>query len=222
VGAAVAGWVQGTATTLTGAVLGLLAGGRPGAALAGALSAVFAVPFGQAVVRGRPYHGPGGVRRCVVDATWSSLNTWAGSIFYGVLRLAGNPLDLERTHGAGSLWLINGVVPRYATTIGTVKAGSNPRIDAHEEIHVLQARVFGPLYLPLVAVNYVVATVLPYWLLFSDRPGYAIDGVGAYFEKGVYPHVWHELWAYRVTASSRPEGPGGASGRRPLPGSGRA
>jgi hypothetical protein len=211
--ATLAGGVQAVAVTTTGAVLGLLAGGRPGAALAGALSAVFAVPFGRAVARGRPYHGPGGVRRCVVDATWSSLNTWAGALFYGVLRLRGNPLDVERTRGRGSIWLRDGVVARYATTVGTVKAGSNSRIDAHEEIHVLQARVFGPLYLPLVALSFVVATVVPYWLLLPDRRTYAVDSVVAYFEKGVYPHTWHELWAYRTTARPRPDGPGGASGR---------
>lgn len=206
-GGAVAGWAQGTATTLTGAVLGLLAGGRLGAAVAGAVSGVFAVPFGRAVAQGQPYQGPGGVRRCIVDATWSALNTWAGAIFYGLLRLAGNPLDEERTRGTGSIWLVNGVVRRYATTIGTVKAGSNERIDRHEEVHVLQARLFGPLYLPLVGLNYVVATVLPYWLLLPDRTTYSLDSVADYFEKGVYPHTWHELWAYRAAAPSSPRVP---------------
>lgn len=205
--AAIAGWVQGMATIGVGAVMGLLAGGRVGAAVGGALSGVFAVPFGRAVARGRPYQGPGGLRRCVVDATWSALNTWAGAVFYGLLRLTGSPLDVERTRGTGSIWLVKGVVRRYATTIGTVKAGSNERIDRHEEIHVLQARLFGPLYLPLVAVNYVIATVVPYWLLFSDRAGYTIDSVAAYFERGVYPHVWNELWAYRAAGRGSSGGP---------------
>lgn len=205
-GAAIAGWAQGVATTTTGAAMGFLVGARVGAAVAGVLSGLFAVPFGRAVARGRPYHGPAGVRRCTLDATWSALNTWAGAVFYGVLRLAGNRMDVERTRGTGSIWLVNGVVPRYATTVGTVKAGSNDRIDRHEQVHVFQARLFGPFYLPLVGVNYVVATVAPYWLLFSDRAGYSIDSLGAYFEKGVYPHVWNELWAYRATAgtSSKP------------------
>ncbi|HEV2768190.1 MAG TPA: hypothetical protein VGV63_10875 [Acidimicrobiales bacterium] len=205
--AAIAGWVQGMATTGVGAVMGLLAGGRVGAAVGAALSGLFAIPFGRAVARGRPYQGPDGLRRCIVDATWSSPNTWAGALFHGALRLRGNPLDVDRTRGTGSIWLVNGVVPRYATTIGTVKAGSNERIDRHEEVHVLQARLFGPFYLPLVAVNFVVATLFPYWLLFPDRAGYTIDSVGAYFERGVYPHVWHELWAYRAAGRASPGGP---------------
>ncbi len=197
-GAAIAGWVQGMATAGVGAVMGFLAAGRVGAAVGGALSGVVAIPFGRAVARGQPYQGPGGLRRCIVDATWSALNTWAGALFYGILRLRGNPLDVDRTRGRGSIWLVHGVVPQYATTIGMVKAGSNERIDRHEEIHVLQARLLGPLYLPLVAINYVIATLVPYWLLFSDRASYSVDSVAAYFERGVYPHVWHELWAYRV------------------------
>jgi hypothetical protein len=152
------------------------------------------------VWHGRPYEGVGGLRRCLIDATWSALNTWAGAVYYGVLRLTGNPLDAGRCRGKGSIWLVNGVVARYATTIGCVKAGSNDRIDRHEEIHVFQARLFGPLYLPLVGLNYAVATVVPYWLfLFRDPVKRPIKGFRSYFENGVYPHVWNELWAYRAT-----------------------
>lgn len=200
-GAAVAGWVQGLAVTVTGAAMGSVAAGWAGALVAGLLSAVFAVPYGRAVARGRPYQGSGlNVWRCIVDATWSSLNTWAGAIYYGLHRLARNRLDVERTRGTGSIWLVNGVVSRYATTIGIVKAGSNEHIDRHEEIHIFQARLFGPLYIPLVIVNYVIATVVPYWLLFRDKARYPVRGFSAYFENGVYPHVWNELWAYRATA----------------------
>lgn len=199
--AAIAGWVQGMATIGTGAVMGFVAGGRVGAAVGGTLSGLFAVPYGRAVALGGPYQGSGlNVWRCIVDATWSSLNTWAGAIYYGLHRLAGNRLDVGRTTGRGSIWLVNGVVSRYATTIGTVKAGSNEHIDRHEEIHIFQARLFGPLYIPLVVLNYVIATVVPYWLLFSDRARYPVRSVGTYFENGVYPHVWNELWAYRATA----------------------
>ena len=87
------------------------------------------------------------------------------------------------------------MVPKYATTIGTVKAGSNEYIDEHEMIHVFQAQLFGPLYLIGVGLNYVVATILPYWLFKNRRK---ITGFGSYFEDGVYPNVWNELWAYKV------------------------
>ena len=198
--AAVAAWIQGLSVTATGAVIGYLVGGSVGAVIVGAVSAVFAIGYGRAVLAGRPYEGSAlGAWRCFVDATWSSLNTWAGAIYYGIHRLTRNTLDAERCRGKGSLWLVKGVVPQYATTIGTVKAGSDDIIDQHEEIHIFQARLLGPLYLPLVGLNYVVATIVPYWLLFRDKARRPIAGFGSYFENGVYPHVWNELWARRAT-----------------------
>jgi hypothetical protein len=189
----------GASVTGTGALLGFLVAGRVGAVVLGLLSVPFAITFGRAVRRGRPYAGRRGALRCLVDATWSSLNTWAGAVYYGLHRLAGNTHVLAKSSGRGSIWLEKGVVRKYATTIGPVKAGSTDRIDRHEEVHVFQARLFGPFYLPLVALNYVIATVVPYWLLFRDEERYPITGVASYFENGVYPHVWNELWAYRVS-----------------------
>ena len=50
-----------------------------------------------------------------------------------------------------------------------------------------------------MVLNYIVATLIPYWLLFRDKDRYPITGFASYFENGVYPHVWNELWAYRAT-----------------------
>lgn len=198
---ALAAWIQGIAVTATGAVIGfLVVGGGMGALILGVLSGLFAIPYGLGISQGRPYEGSAmGAWRCFLDATWSSLNTWAGAFYYGIHRLTRNTLDLPRCYGKGSLWLVKGVVADYATTIGLVKAGSNDTIDRHEEIHIFQARLFGPLYIPLVILNYVVATIVPYWLLFRDKARRPITGFGSYFENGVYPHVWNELWAYRAT-----------------------
>ncbi len=199
-GAAIAGWVQGLAVTAVGAAIGYVMGEGLGALVGGGISGVFAIVYGRAVAQCRPYQGSAlGVWRCIVDATWSAVNTWAGAIYYGLHRLAGNRHDVARSTGRGSIWLVNGVVSRYATTIGPVKAGSNAAIDSHEEIHILQARLFGPFYMPLVVANYVVATIVPYWLLFYDKDRYPVRGFTSYFEHGVYPHVWNELWAYRAT-----------------------
>lgn len=195
--AAFAGIFVGVSVALTGVGLGVLVGGPVGAVILGAISALFAIPYGRAVALGKQYRGATGAFLCVIDATWSSLNTWAGAIYYGIHRMAGNTHDAAKSAGTGSIWLTKGVVAKYATTIGLVKAGSGPTIDKHEEIHILQARIFGPLYLPLVGANYVLATVLPYWLLFRDKEKHPISGFGSYFEHGVYPHVWNELWAYR-------------------------
>ena len=193
----VAGLVQGLAVALFGALLGGLLGGVVGAVIGLVILGLFAIPYGRAVAQGQMYAGDAlGIWRFVLDASWSVPNTAAGAIYYGVHRLTGNTHDVTKTKGSGAIWLVKGVVPKYATTIGTVKAGSNEYIDDHEMIHVFQARLFGPLYLIGVGLNYVVATILPYWLLFKNRR--RITGFGSYFEDGVYPNVWNELWAYKV------------------------
>lgn len=208
-GGRVSGILQAIAVTAVGAVLGWLIGGPIAALVLGAISLGFAVGFGRAVARGEPYRGAGGARRAVIDATWSSPNTWVGAIYYGIHRLAGNTHDPERSRGTGAIWLEKGFIPQrrdsdtgkvaawYATTIGTVKAGSYDEVDPHEQFHVFQARLFGPLYVPLVVANYLVATVLPYWFLVPSECRRPISGVVTYFTHGVYPHVWNEWWAYQ-------------------------
>lgn len=134
----------------------------------------------------------------VLDNTWSLPNTCVGSLFLALNLVFGNRVDATMTAGRTTIVLRDGVFGGFATTLGNVEAGSTSAIADHEYIHVLQARIFGPLYVPLVVLNYVVATILPYWLLYHDRVGRPITGVGAYFMRGVYPHVWNEEWAYRV------------------------
>jgi hypothetical protein len=191
--------VQGMVVIGVGALLGWAVAGGLGAAVGAVVSAPFGVGYGRAVALGLPYSdGRRGARRCLIDATWSAPNTWAGAVYYGLHRLRRNSLDPDRCRGTGSLWLVDGIVPQYATTIGIVKAGSNDRRDRHELVHVLQARLLGPLYLPLVLLNYPVATVVPYWLLVRPPRRRPVTGLRSYFERGVYPHTWHEYWAYRV------------------------
>ena len=199
----IAGWIQGLAVVVTGVALGSLFGGLVGAIIGGLVLAPFALFYGRAVKQGEVYTGDAmGIWRFLLDATWSSLNTAAGAIYYGIHMLFGHTFNVDETRGTGSLWIDEGVSDDYATTIGTVKAGSNERIDDHEMIHVFQARLFGPLYLLLVGLNYVIATILPYWLLFKDRK--PVSGFGSYFLDGVYPHVWNELWAYKYAKKPAP------------------
>jgi hypothetical protein len=191
--ASVTGWISGIVVALVGAAIGSLFG-LIGALIGLVVFGAFAVPYGMAVAAGKMYDGDAiNIWRFIFDATWSSLNTAAAAIYYGVHLVTGNTLNVALTQGTGAIWLDKGVVPQYATTIGTVKAGSNASIDDHEMIHVFQARLFGPLYLILVGINYVIASIVPYWLLMKHKP---ITGFGSYFEDGVYPHVWNELWAY--------------------------
>jgi hypothetical protein len=41
-----------------------------------------------------------GVWRAILDATWSSLNTAAAALYYGIHRLTGNTHNLARTKAA--------------------------------------------------------------------------------------------------------------------------
>jgi hypothetical protein len=134
-----------------------------------------------------------------VDLTWSALNTWAGALYLAGHLAVGHRLDDARSRGTGSLWVVEGTFPGYATTIGIVKAGATEAVDAHEMVHVFQGRLLGPLYLPSVGLNYVLATVVPYWLPYHDRSRWPITGIATYFLNGVYPNVWNEAWAYRAT-----------------------
>jgi hypothetical protein len=191
--ASVTGWISGIVVALVGAAIGSFFN-LVVAAILFVVFGLFAIPYGRGVATGKMYDGDAmNIWRFIVDMTWSSLNTAAAAIYYTVHRMTGNTLNVPLTQGTGAIWLDKGVVSAYATTIGTVKAGSDSTIDDHEMIHVFQARLFGPFYLILVGVNYVVATIVPYWLLMKHKP---VTGFGSYFENGVYPHVWNELWAY--------------------------
>jgi len=192
--ASVTAWISGIAVALVGLAIGFLFNSLIAALILFVIFGLIAIPYGRAVATGKMYDGDAiNIWRFIIDVTWSSLNTAAAAIYYAAHRMTGNTLNVPLTQGTGAIWLDKGVVPQYATTIGTVKAGSTSTIDDHEMIHVFQARLFGPFYLLLVALNYVIATIIPYWLLLKHKP---ITGFGSYFEDGVYPHVWNELWAY--------------------------
>lgn len=190
--------------TNTGALMlpGLLISGV-GAAIFGVVGLVLGIIHAAAVITTTSYdHDGHGVWLFVVDHTWSLPNTVVGSLFLALNMLLGNRLDKTNSRHRSTLVLKKGVFPNFATTIGNVEAGSfEHNITAHEYTHAFQARAFGPLYIPLVVVNYVAATILPYWLLYHDHDTKPIRSLGNYFMCGVYPHTWHEEWAYAVEGS---------------------
>lgn len=196
----VAGLISAILLTAWGGGLGLLLGGAAGLMIGAVAGLLLGAVYGWAIAAGKAYDfdSAGGVIAFVVDHTWSVVNTVAGALFLTLNLIFGNRLDRAFTPRRNLVGLHNGVVPGFATTIGTVQAGTGKNIDVHEAVHVLQARIFGPLYLPLVVANYVVATVVPYWLIYHDRAARPITGPVAYFRRGVYPHTWNEEWAYRI------------------------
>jgi hypothetical protein len=74
------------------------------------------------------------------------------------------------------------------------------RVVSHESMHVWLARLFGPFLYPILIVNYVFNTVIPWGWLFTS-PGPADPG--KYFVCGVYPYTLFELWAYAVKGSKQ-------------------
>lgn len=183
-----------------GAVVGFLLGDWRGLLIGLAVGLLLGLVFGWAVGAAEVYdlRSVSGVLLFVLDHTWSLANTVAGALFLSINRILRNRLDRTQSRHSGAVVLANGVFPGFATTIGTVQAGTTPTISLHEGAHVTQARIFGPLYIPLVLANYALATIAPYWLIYHDRVNRPIDGFRAYFIRGVYPNTWNERWAYRV------------------------
>jgi hypothetical protein len=198
------GVLSGIWFALVSAVLGFLAGGVIGMLVGIGLGLLFGIVFGWAIVSAEAYEPTvASVLLFVVDHTWSLVNTMAGSVYLVGNLIFGNRIQREVSRHTGAVQLVNGIIPGYLTTIGTVIAGVDEPVHAHEHGHVLQARIFGPLYLPMVISNYVIATILPYWLLYHDRTRYPINSFRAYFMDGVYPHVWNEAWCYAVYGPAR-------------------
>ena len=153
---------------------------------------------------------PRGWVELLVDTTWSLPNTLFGFVLGNpVYALFGTP-SRRKSKDAG--WIV--YLPRSATgfgnnvlqTLGTVNIGGAGQ---HEKMHLLQARIFGPLYLPLFAVFYIVtATVQVAWTLTLGwilrlarvrqkaylRPP-ARSAVGGFFG-WIYYATPFELWAY--------------------------
>lgn len=180
----------------TNAGAGFLIGSWVGGAIGLALGAVHG--WSMSIVRAYDWSKGSGWLQFVIDNTWGLLNSIVGSIYLVVNLVTLNKFSSDVSAGTGSIVLRRGVFPGFATTLGNVVAGGTPGIMKHELIHVLQGRIFGPLYVPSVMLNYAIGTILPYWLIYHDHKNHPIDGLGAYFMKGVYPHTWNEEWAYKV------------------------
>jgi hypothetical protein len=91
-----------------------------------------------------------------LDVTWSFPNTLfglvIGNLFYPFLG------GLSRTLSEGQGW-VSYARPggRVLQTLGTINLGG---AGAHERVHLWQARIFGPLYLPLFGASYVITALL--------------------------------------------------------------
>jgi hypothetical protein len=219
-----AGAVSAAIITLVGAAIGALFGSSLGAVIGAAVGLAVGGAYGWMLARAGSYGlNRRNFLRFLVDHTWSLPNTLVGSLFLFYNLVIRNELNTADSRRSSTVVFTRGVIPNrkrivrvqtavgpatavqrtyFATTIGNVKVGVRPdsgeALKRHEDVHVFQARLFGPLYIPLVGLGFLVAILLPYWLLYHDRHHRPIRSFRDYFMRGVYPHTWHEEWAYSV------------------------
>lgn len=160
------------------------------ALIAGVIGGVYsAIAFGRGIYG----LGPLSILGYLLDMSWSLLNTSASLLVWlpACLVAGGDfvePDDLSRRSGT----FVYPKNPRGggydATTVGTVIAGG---WSSHEEVHVWQARMFGPLYLPLYGLSWVLN------ILFRLCTGKTEEiALQAYYR------VPFEDWAYSAGSSS--------------------
>jgi hypothetical protein len=184
---------------LAGAALGFLMGGITGAIIGGSIGAVTGGIHGWAMAYADTYDFGSftGWVQFLADNTWSLPNSVVASLF-ATANIFWNPIQTDKA-GTGQLYFLNGWAPKYDTTLGNVTVGNI--VPIHEREHGLQGRIFGPLYLPASLGHLIFNAVVPYWLLYHDFKNKPITSVKEYFTRGVYPHAWHEEWAYHVEGS---------------------
>jgi hypothetical protein len=146
----------------------------------------------------------------LVDLTWSLPNTVFGAITgLWLYAIFGSP-STANSEGRG--WI--SYSPRSSTgfgndvlqTLGTVNIGGSGQ---HERMHLLQARIFGPLYLPIFGLSYVVTFLIQ--CLFTLVLGLILKATGVRTSahlnppsssavSGFFGWIYHstpfEEWAY--------------------------
>ncbi len=193
-------------------LISLLSGGAFPPAAALIIGCIFGLGYGLQAGLLRIYALPSaqGWVELLVDLTWSLPNTVFGFV-------VGNAAyvwfgSLSRTHSEGHGWIV--YMPRPGSsfgrdvlqTLGTVNIGGPGH---HEKMHLLQARILGPLYMPFVAASYVITFTLQ--VLWTITLGGLLKLLGvrqkAWFQPparsavgGFFGWIYYatpiELWAY--------------------------
>jgi hypothetical protein len=193
---------------LLGAALGL-GGGFHGLAVGGLVcGALYGLEAG--ILRIYALDSVRGWFELLLDLTWSLPNTLFGLVFGNLIYIFfGNP-SLSSSKDQG--WIV--FLPRGSgsfgntvlQTLGTVNLGG---AGSHERVHLMQARIFGPLYLPLFALNYVINFLVQCiwcatlgWILklVGARSTVPLEPPASSVVKGffgwIYAATLFEVWAY--------------------------
>jgi hypothetical protein len=194
-------------STLTLYVLGsLLTSGAAGFALTGA---IFGLLYGleAGILTIYDLDRPLGWIQLLVDMTWSLPNTIFGFVFGNLIYLIKTGSTPSGADSRGAGWIVyQGSFGGTLQTLGTVNLGG---AGDHERMHLLQARIFGPLYLAIFGLNYVVNFLLQ--SLWTITLGALLSALklrqSACFQppatsavKGFWGWIYYanlfELWAY--------------------------
>ena len=166
-----------------------------------------------------------GVVAFTLDSTWSLPMTAAGMASQAIGAVRGDAgYDASLSHRANRLVFRRGFVPRpgFVITVGNVVSGAGDTsqerrrrlVTDHEDVHVWQARWFGPLY-PLLYGAWMVgggAAGVAVWLARGRRDPFAkVVETCAYY---LNPFEW---WAYSRDDHWPPSGKvTGLGWRRPV------
>jgi hypothetical protein len=146
----------------------------------------------------------------LIDLTWSLPNTVWGFVVGNILfSFFGNPSKADST---GAHWIVyqprssGGFGTSLLQTHGTINLGGAGQ---HEKMHLLQARLFGPLYLPIFGISYIVTSLLQLlwsatlgWILVvaKVRQHVALQPPARSAVQGLFGWIYYatplELWAY--------------------------
>jgi hypothetical protein len=111
----------------------------------------------------------------ILDVTWSLLNTLTGLVWLLVCLIRGTLGD-QTANGqrSGTLVVAGAALPgASATTIGNIIGGDWL---AHEEVHVWQARIFGPLYWLIYLCSYAANMLARFMTLRFNDPHWEAYG----------------------------------------------
>lgn len=214
------GWLKGLLTVVLWTFL-------PAGVVAGALSAsnnlpeytwvvmvvgIFGLAYGleAGILTIYDLGRPVGWISLLIDMTWSAPNTvWGFIVGNLIFWFAGSP---SRADSADEGWIVfkpyssTGFGHSVLQTHGTVNLGGAGQ---HEKMHLLQARIFGPAFLPLYLLFYAVTTTIQVvwtitlgWILalakvrqkapLQPPAGSVVSG----FFGWIYYATPFELWAY--------------------------
>ena len=190
-------------TAIGGASLGALAGAPFGLSIPlGAIAGINGTVCGW---RGTyDWRSPVGVAGFVLDSTWAFATTAGALLAHVAAAVRGDPQfhdELSRRHNRHVYGRGFQIRPRFAFTLGNVVAGGGDLSSArrrrlitdHEDVHVWQARWFGPLY-PVLYGGWLIcgaAASVVVWVARHRREPFAkvVESCAYYLN----PFEW---WAY--------------------------